>query len=125
MKVLRARLESLPIPLCDDETMKKIHQLTGEITVSLKKGLDSEAKSGILELNTVIAGLFDLTDEEIEVAKRGRNAHSHSSKSTDIVTYKKATGFETLIGYLYLLNKIERIAEIINFVLGEYNEENN
>ena len=57
-----------------------------------------------------------LTDEEVEIAKRGRNAHSHGSKSTDIVTYKKATGFETLIGYLYLNNK-DRLDEIMKEVL--------
>ncbi len=55
-----------------------------------------------------------LTDDEIEIAKRGRNAHSHKSKSTDIVTYKKSTGLETLIGYLYLNDKVR-----LNEVMGE------
>lgn len=56
------------------------------------------------------------TDEEIDIIKRGRNAHSHTNKSTDISTYKKATGFETLIGYLYLNDKA-RLEEIIAEVL--------
>ena len=42
-----------------------------------------------------------LTDDEQDIVRQGRNASSHSSKSTDIVTYKRSTGFECLIGYLY------------------------
>lgn len=57
-----------------------------------------------------------LTDEELDIVKRGRNAHSHQSKTTDIITYKKATGFETLIGYLYSNDK-ERLEEVMKEVL--------
>lgn len=58
-----------------------------------------------------------LSDEEITVIKRARNHKSHSSKSADIVTYKKSTGLEALIGYLYLENKKERIDEIMNYIM--------
>lgn len=57
-----------------------------------------------------------LRDEEIEIVKRGRNAHSHQNKSTDIMTYRKSTGFETLVGYLYLEDKI-RLDEVMKEVL--------
>lgn len=59
-----------------------------------------------------------LTNEEIEIVNRGRNASSHSSKTTDIITYKKATGFECLIGYLYK-NNLERCNEVLNYIVGE------
>lgn len=59
-----------------------------------------------------------LTEDEIEIVKRGRNMHSHSKKNTDIITYKKATGFECLIGYLYLNDK-DRLNKIIEEVLNE------
>lgn len=59
-----------------------------------------------------------LTDDEIEIVNRGRNASSHSSKTTDIITYKKATGLECLIGYLYN-NNLERCNEILNYITGE------
>ena len=39
-------------------------------------------------------------------------------KNCDIVTYKYATGLESLIGYLEIENKRERIDEIMNFILG-------
>jgi len=57
-------------------------------------------------------------DSEKEIINRGRNMASHKSKTTDIITYKKATGLECLIGYLYLNDKA-RLEEIMKEVLGE------
>lgn len=55
-----------------------------------------------------------LSDKEIEIVKRGRNyKRSSHPKNTDIITYKCSTGFEALIGYLYLTNK-DRLNEILN-----------
>ena len=66
--------------------------------------------------------LFDnniLNEEEINIVKCARNHKSnHKPKNCDIITYKLATGFEALIGYLYLEEKIDRIEEIINYILG-------
>lgn len=59
-----------------------------------------------------------LKNDEIDVFKRGRNASSHSSRSTDIVTYKKSTGLESLIGYLYLNKNMTRINEIMEYIVG-------
>ena len=54
-----------------------------------------------------------LTNEELEIFYRGRNHKSNSHpKNTDIITYKHATGFEAIIGYLYLKNDFKRIKEI-------------
>lgn len=65
-----------------------------------------------------------LSNEEIDVVKRGRNYKRGSHpKNTDIITYKNSTGFEALIGYLYLSDKIDRVTEIVNFILEEYDEE--
>lgn len=56
----------------------------------------------------------DLTDEERRVYKRGRNQKSNTSpKNADIIDYKHATGFEALIGYLYLNNESDRLKYII------------
>jgi len=55
-----------------------------------------------------------LTEEELSVMKRGRNAKSGSKpKNTDLSTYKHATGFETLIGYLYVTKQLERLVALI------------
>lgn len=65
-----------------------------------------------------------LSNEEIDVVKRGRNYKRGSHpKNTDIITYKNSTGFEALIGYLYLSDKVDRVTEIVNLILEEYDEE--
>ena len=57
-------------------------------------------------------------EEELTIIKRARNHKSISHpKNCDIVTYRHATGFEALIGYLKLEGNIKRIEEIINKIL--------
>ena len=60
-----------------------------------------------------------LFEKELDIVKRARNYKTTSHpKSCDIITYKYATGLEALIGYLYLDNNIERVNEIMNFIIG-------
>lgn len=56
------------------------------------------------------------TEEEINIYNRGRNMVSHKSKNNDVVTYHKSTGFECLIGYLYINNQ-NRLKEIMEMIL--------
>ena len=66
-----------------------------------------------------------LTDIELDIVKRGRNyKRSSHPKNTDIMTYKMSSGFEALIGYLYLNNDRERLTVIMNYILGGNYEEN-
>ena len=54
-----------------------------------------------------------LTEEELDIVKRGRNNKKENHpKNTDIITYKLSTGFEALLGDLYLNNK-DRLKEIL------------
>ncbi|MFI3283711.1 MAG: ribonuclease III domain-containing protein [Erysipelotrichaceae bacterium] len=54
-----------------------------------------------------------LSEEELDVFKRGRNAKSNSTpKNTEMMTYRISTGFEALIGYLYLNQQHQRIKEL-------------
>ena len=76
------------------------------------------AKSQSDHLERLINTNF-LTEEEIEIVKRGRNMSSHKSKNTDIITYKRSTGLECLIGSLRIDNKNDRIKEIMEFIVGE------
>lgn len=74
----------------------------------------------------IIMALSDrLTEEETAVYKRGRNAHSYTSaKNADIVDYRRATGFEALIGYLYLGGEKDRLEEIIQMSIDYISEKN-
>ena len=77
------------------------------------------AKSQAKFLQDMLDNNF-LSEEEICVVKRARNYKTTSHpKNCDIVTYKYATGLESLIGYLDLEGKRDRIDEIMNFILGE------
>ena len=53
-----------------------------------------------------------LTDEEKGIFRRGRNAHSHAPRKSSVQEYHMSTGFEALLGNLYLTNKQERLYEI-------------
>ena len=59
-----------------------------------------------------------LTEEENAIFKRGRNAHtSHTPKNQRGCDYHYATGFEALVGYLYLKDETERLNELLNEVI--------
>lgn len=88
--------------------VKDLHKRVTEFTCG-----EAQAKAMYHLLNENL-----LSDEEINYYKRGRNSHVNSNrKNIDIKTYLDATGFEALIGYLYLDNQIERLEEIINIVI--------
>lgn len=62
----------------------------------------------------ITAIIEQLTEEELAIYKRGRNAKSYSSaKNASITDYRKATGFEALIGWLYLKENFVRMTQII------------
>jgi len=55
------------------------------------------------------------TEKEVQVFKRGRNqSATHKPKNVDVQTYNQSTGFEAVIGYLYLANLTERMNEVID-----------
>ena len=60
----------------------------------------------------------DLTEEEKDIVRRGRNAESHHlPKNSNVQEYKYATAFEALIGYLYLTKKFGRLKEILDLCI--------
>ena len=66
-----------------------------------------------------------LTEEEGSVYKRGRNAKSYTSaKNASISDYRRATGFEALMGYLYLSGQYERMCELIKDALDWLENDN-
>ena len=59
-----------------------------------------------------------LTEEEKDIVRRGRNTENHHiAKNAEIADYAKSTGFEALIGYLYLTKQEERLKEILNLCI--------
>ena len=64
-----------------------------------------------------------LKEDELEIIRWGRNAKGTRAKHADIITYRYATALECLFGYLYYEKREDRINEIMNFILDNY--ENN
>ena len=79
----------------------QLHFQTSHIVKAQSQALMIEALEG------------DLTEEEADVYRRGRNAKSPTmAKNATMADYRKATGFEALMGYLYLNDQFERIVEL-------------
>lgn len=79
----------------------QLHYQTSHIVKAQSQALMIEALEG------------DLTEEEADVYRRGRNAKSPTmAKNATMSDYRKATGFETLMGYLYLTDRFERVVEL-------------
>ena len=65
----------------------------------------------------------ELTEEELAVFKRGRNAKSATmAKHATMIDYRMATGFEALIGYLFLTERFVRMVELTGMGLDKLGE---
>lgn len=77
------------------------------------------AKSQALILDDLInKNVFN--ENELSIIKRARNTKlSSKPKNTDIITYKKATALEALVGYLYIKKDFKRMDEIKNLIVDK------
>ncbi|MEG0775161.1 ribonuclease III domain-containing protein [Clostridium sp.] len=66
----------------------------------------------------------ELNEDELSIFKRGRNTKSSTPKNADVADYRWATGFEALMGYLYVLDKSDRLNYLLNKIMegGDNNE---
>jgi ribonuclease-3 family protein len=63
----------------------------------------------------------ELTEDELDVYKRGRNTNTHSkAKNATMGQYRKATGLEALYGYLYLKGDMERLQYFVDGMIKQY-----
>ncbi|HIV02455.1 MAG TPA: ribonuclease III [Candidatus Aphodoplasma excrementigallinarum] len=89
----------------------KLHRLA---TQYVKAGAQAASVRAILD---------KLSEEEGAVYRRGRNAKSATvPKNADVAEYRMATGFEALLGYLYLSGRAERLREIMELACGAVEE---
>ncbi|MGL4741407.1 MAG: Mini-ribonuclease 3 [Sarcina sp.] len=64
-----------------------------------------------------------LTEEELRVFKKGRNTKSATvPKNASVRDYRAATGFEALVGYLYLSSQEDRLIELLNIGISEFDK---
>lgn len=78
-----------------------------------------EAKGQALIMKTWLHDLDCLSEEEISYYKRGRNHKAQSkAKNASVGDYRQATGFEALMGWLYLSGKMERFQELVKSAIA-------
>lgn len=93
--------------------INKVNELQKECT----RYVSAKGQSYFIDMMISQSILFE---DEIDIYKRARNSKVKSHPSnTDIITYKMATGFEAVFGYLYLTNKFDRINELIYYIMEE------
>ena len=84
-------------------TVNRLHKKASSL-------VKASAQSGMMEILEPL-----LTEEEKSVYRRGRNAHSATmAKHATMADYRRATGFEALMGYLYLKEDFSRILELVH-----------
>lgn len=124
------QLNSLALAYIGDavyETYIRHHLLQkGGVKVNLlhreaTRFVSAKAQSKIIH-HLMESGL--LTEEELAVTRRGRNAKSGSvPKNTDVQTYRHGTSYEALVGYLYLSKQIERLEVLVTASIQFIEEE--
>lgn len=96
--------------ICLEHKVKsgELHKLTTEYVKASKQSVAIERL------------LPFLTEDELAVFKRARNYKTPSvAKNSSVQEYKRATGFEAVIGYLYLSGDRERLIEMLNKCIGD------
>lgn len=92
--------------------VEKANRPANELHKMTVKYVKAQTQAGMAE--ALLACENFLSDEEVDVYKRGRNAKSYTSaKNASIQDYRRATGFEALLGYVYLQGKQSRVVEIV------------
>ena len=88
-----------------------VHELHRLTVAHVKAGAQAQAVARLLPL---------LTEQELAVFKRGRNAHVHGvPRGASVGDYHAATGLEALFGWLYLLGRSERLEELFAAIWKE------
>ena len=95
---------------------RPVNKLNKDATSLVKAGAQSEIVKLISD---------KLSEEEYTVFKRGRNSSPHTmAKNASMTDYKYATGFEALIGFLYLNNRCDRALELVKLGVDLYLNKN-
>lgn len=94
-----------------DKVVKTSNLLVNRCHINSAKFCNAKSQAKKLDLL-----LDSLSEDELNIVRRARNAKTHNiAKNSDIETYKKATSFEALVGYLYLKGNYKRLNEILKY----------
>ncbi|MDP4146253.1 MAG: ribonuclease III domain-containing protein [Bacillota bacterium] len=94
--------------IVDKNRDMSVHKLHLEAISFVKAHEQSELMKKILD---------DLSEEELSIYKRGRNSKSAAPKNANMQEYRTATGFEALLGYLYLTEQVDRLNSLFHRII--------
>lgn len=98
-----------------DEANRQVNKIHKAASGLVKAGTQAKMIHLIME---------DLTEEEIQIFKRGRNAKAVTrAKNASMSEYRRATGFEALMGWLYLSGQSDRMMDLIMLALKRFEME--
>lgn len=98
--------------------VEQANRPAGELHRITVRYVSAEAQSRIVD-----ALIESFTEEELSVYRRGHNSKPHTmAKNASPADYLKATGFEAVLGYLYLQDKMERVLELVKTGVGNFNQ---
>lgn len=98
-----------------DEANRQVNKIHKAASDLVKAQTQAEMAFAIMDM---------LTDQEMTIYKRGRNAKAVTrAKNASMSDYRTATGFEALMGWLYLTGQSERMMELIKIGLEKMNNE--
>ena len=102
---LYVRMRLLPV----SSHVQVLHDLASRMVsaVMQAKAMDDMEEAGILTEP-------ELTEEEAQIARRGRNTKSTVPKSASVREYRQGTAFEALMGYLYLMDRKDRLQALMD-----------
>ena len=89
--------------------VERANRPVNELHRTVVKYVSANAQSRIVQ-----ALMEDFTEEEEAVYRRGKNSKPHTTaKNASVADYLRATGFEAVIGYLYLMDRMDRALELV------------
>lgn len=127
-------IKSIDLQTVSMQTLAFIGDAVYNVYIRCYLAANSNEKTGVLHKESIryvsakgqseiIEDILELlTEEEKSVYKRGRNTNIASvSKNVDVVSYKRATGFEALLGYLYVKGDKSRLDELVKISIDKLN----
>ena len=114
-RILKKHTVILVTTYLDHDLVRKANMQVNKLHRHAAGLVKAEKQSAMIE---ILEPLF--TEEEKQIYKRGRNAKSYTkAKNASTIDYRRATGFEAVMGYLYLKGDYKRMIDLIRAGLGE------
>ena len=122
VKIIRNTVNEKVNPMLDDaaDLIKQAKPIVGRVDPLMDR-ITLTIDGANLQIMRIDQIMEELSEDELDVYKRGRNTNTHSkAKNATMGQYRKATGLEALYGYLYLKGDMERLQYFVDGMIKQY-----